>query len=336
MPTLFFATFFEDERQASPLCEFFYKTFTSHPVSGWSMAENSDSADVVLFVDGSWGAEYRALRRHPLVCSRRKNVFLFDETDRPIPFLPGLYVSLPRRKFDPDRHQAFHYVYSGNIIRNPMVESCSERQVKFEPEFLMSFMGRSTCKIRKLLLENPWKRKDCPIIEAKNYNHWDEAKDESRSESQKNYVDLINRSKFSLCPRGAGTASIRLFEVMRLSRCPVILSDDYVFPPELVEGTNCVRVEEKRWRDLPEILEKIAGQSEQLGRNARITWENNFSQSTLAKSITQKLELLLKRTVHSREMGYRQRCWHFSVAWNKSLRLARGMKVFLRNLLKKK
>ena len=50
-------------------------------------------------------------------------------------------------------------------------------------------------------------------------------------------ADFIRRTRFVLCPRGQGVSSIRLFEVMKSGRVPVIISDAFV-PPALQGRTG--------------------------------------------------------------------------------------------------
>ena len=61
------------------------------------------------------------------------------------------------------------------------------------------------------------------------------------AEEKREYVQDILLSKFVLCPRGWSPATYRLFEVMELGRCPVIISDDWV-PIDGVPWQDCCLV----------------------------------------------------------------------------------------------
>ena len=61
------------------------------------------------------------------------------------------------------------------------------------------------------------------------------------AEEKRKYVEDILLSKFVLCPRGWFPATYRLFEVMELGRCPVIISDDWV-PIDGVPWQDCCLV----------------------------------------------------------------------------------------------
>lgn len=44
------------------------------------------------------------------------------------------------------------------------------------------------------------------------------------------YVEVLGDSEFSLCPRGTGISSVRLFESMAMGSIPVIIADGYKLP----------------------------------------------------------------------------------------------------------
>ena len=44
------------------------------------------------------------------------------------------------------------------------------------------------------------------------------------------YVEMLGDSEFSLCPRGTGISSVRLFESMAMGSIPVIIADGYKLP----------------------------------------------------------------------------------------------------------
>jgi hypothetical protein len=91
------------------------------------------------------------------------------------------------------------------------------------------------------------------------------------------YVEQILNSSFALCPRGWSPTTYRLFEVMALGRCPVIISDEWV-PIEGIEWQECsVRIAESDIRRIPDLLSGRSADAERLGANARKVWEEFFS-----------------------------------------------------------
>ena len=65
------------------------------------------------------------------------------------------------------------------------------------------------------------------------------------AKEKQEYVDDILSSKFVLCPRGWSPATYRLFEVMELGRCPVIISDDWVPIDGVPWQECCIVIKEK-------------------------------------------------------------------------------------------
>ena len=66
-----------------------------------------------------------------------------------------------------------------------------------------------------------------------------------REKQQCRYVQVMGRSKFVLCPPGAGPASFRIFETMFSGRVPVIVSDLWV-PPAGPDWKNCALTVKER------------------------------------------------------------------------------------------
>jgi hypothetical protein len=98
-----------------------------------------------------------------------------------------------------------------------------------------------------------------------------------REQRQQSYAQTLAASHFVLCPRGAGTGSIRLFEVMQAGVAPVLISDDYPLPPQVPWNTFLLRIAEKDIRRLPELLQPHLASSAERGRLARQAWLNHFA-----------------------------------------------------------
>ena len=91
------------------------------------------------------------------------------------------------------------------------------------------------------------------------------------------YLDEITRSRFVICPRGQGTTSHRLFEVLQLGRVPVILADAWV-PPQGPDWSACsIRIPERDLALLPGRILEREPMYAAMARAARETWEQWFS-----------------------------------------------------------
>jgi hypothetical protein len=94
------------------------------------------------------------------------------------------------------------------------------------------------------------------------------------------YADDMAAGLFSICPRGRGTGSFRVFESMKMGRCPVIISDDWIYP-DRVDWPECsITIAEQNVPLLPEILESRRKDAPSLGLRAHQEWEKYYGLKT--------------------------------------------------------
>lgn len=115
--------------------------------------------------------------------------------------------------------------------------------------------------------------------------HLDQEQQQAR---RNNYLQTIRDSLTVLCPRGEGLNSIRFFEAMAMGRIPVLVSDSTLLPFEdqVNYSECCLKIAEA---DIPRsgklLADWIATQGAQrlltMCKQARITWEQHFSQEAL-------------------------------------------------------
>jgi hypothetical protein len=118
------------------------------------------------------------------------------------------------------------------------------------------------------------------------------------------YAESTARSRFVICPRGLGPSSIRIFEAMRMGRCPVIVSDDWT-PPSFVDWNACsIRVAESAVRDLPAILREREADAASLGAAARAAWERLYSPSAMLVTLVEScVEVACERPTSRQRSG---------------------------------
>jgi hypothetical protein len=122
---------------------------------------------------------------------------------------------------------------------------------------------------------------------APNYNSLKHAPDEAVRE----YITVLARSQFTLCPAGSATSSFRLFEALRAGSVPVIISDDLVLP-EGPDWAKCsVRIEEKNISQIPRILESIADPGV-MSQAAKKAHEDFFSLERILDHLARELVAL--------------------------------------------
>ena len=251
----------------------FMESALADPFKVHSLTSDPAEADIIVFAElGAQGLFVEWVRRHPFVKKYREKCFLFDVADFTPAFLPGLYASLRKSRYNPARTRTGYYL---RIDENPFIDF---RPMQQQCRHLGSFVG--TLKhhpVRKALKQLPADRfliEDTSDFAQKTLFFSPEVK---RQSFWPHYADAMDEAAFALSPRGIGTGSIRLFEAMQLGRCPVILSDEWVYP-ERVDWKACsITVAEKDVLNLPEILEQNLPRAAELGLEARKQWEKHYS-----------------------------------------------------------
>ena len=74
------------------------------------------------------------------------------------------------------------------------------------------------------------------------------------------YAELLNRSKFVLCPRGTNPGTFRFYEAMECGAIPVYISNQFILPyqDEVNWDDCCVRITPDQMKNIPEILSSIS------------------------------------------------------------------------------
>lgn len=261
----------------SEWCQGAYKLFTESARNDLfgvhSLTDDTLNADLIIFVElGAQGLFAERVRHHPYVKKYREKCFLFDPGDYALPFLPGLYASLQKKYYDPARTRTGYYL---RIDENPYVDFRAQDK---KPKYLGCFVGSlKNHQARAALASLPSEKfliEDTSSFALKMLIGGEE---QQRREFWSHYADAIAAGAFSLCPRGKGTGSVRLFESMRMGRCPVILSDDWIFPSRVDWPACSITVAEKDIGHLAEILEANLAKATSLGLRARQEWERFYA-----------------------------------------------------------
>jgi hypothetical protein len=224
-------------------------------------------------------------------------VLVWDSGDFPSGVDAGLYCSLPRPLFEPNRHRAFCYP----IVYNECIEPFRQE----EAENLFCFAGGITSGLRGRMVS--WmqgtKFKE-PVGLLVQGGPWQQMFDRSGLPVKKQYADMIKKSRFVLCPRGNGVGSIRLFEVLKSGRVPVVLSDDFVFPHGVDWASCSLVVRERDYREIPFILENENRRWPEMASAAQKISREFFEGPGLMKSLGQNLRFILENR-RAQSLGHR-------------------------------
>jgi hypothetical protein len=265
------------------------------------LVEDPEEADIILFAQmGDGGKFAERVRAHPYYARFPLKCFLFDSADTVFPVMPGIYASLTREAYRPDHTRTGFYLYT---IENAFI---TYQPPTGKEKHLASFVGSSfTHPVREKLFA--LNRKDIFLKDTSGYSgtithHGDPAE---RERFWSEYADSIGDAMFSLCPRGRGAGSIRLYESMKMGRACVIISDAWQPNDGIDWNSFSIRVPENDVTRIPEILEKHADRAAAMGVRARAEWEKWFSEKVrFHRAVELCLDIRQKREAAGRSRLY--------------------------------
>jgi len=242
--------------------------------SGMTHQEVDDpsKADVILFTEchqlpDEWSlASIENSREYALYPHK---IAVYNERDIPWCRFPGIYVSMPARDFVKEWQVAGCYYH---VVAHE--ERLSMSRAQHEPDLLFSFIGSPTHHCREEIFRLQSSRSVVERVEGFLFHNPDSTNFQER---RRTFSEVVERSKFVLCPRGHGVASIRLFEVMSAGRVPVIISDEWQEPSGPTWEEFSFRWPESNIEALPDFLESQESRSAQMGMLARQAYDSWFA-----------------------------------------------------------
>ncbi len=254
----------------------------------FSIANDPDEAEAIVFVENTQFQDmgFKTLMAHPLIHEHPQKVFMYNEMDRAWPVLHGLYCSLGREMASQNEQIAFPYLTAANSGVREIYRGDIKQQ------WLYSFVGSASHSCRKPLLnliDN-----DAQIVDTSDFCTWNPTQT-FRYAFQNLYTETMAGSKFILCPRGIGPASLRLYETMEAGRVPVIISDSWIAPPQ-VDWSFAVRIPESRIKTIPDVLRELEPQWRERGEAARLAWENAYAPRQMFNTIGLAIEGIRKKS----------------------------------------
>jgi hypothetical protein len=160
-------------------------------------------------------------------------------------------------------------------------------------DLLFFFAGRLSHPLRKRLMKLHSPEGDVVMQDTSTYNHFQT--DEINQQAAKaRYWQLAQRSKFGLCPRGAGTSSVRLFELMEAGISPVIIADDWVPPIGPKWAEFALFVPETQIASLYEIVRQHENEWIERGYKARQAYETWFAPQVYWRFLIQSIQVIQK------------------------------------------
>lgn len=249
------------------------------------LVDEPSQADAIIHTGASGQFESRASWILRPLKSNEIRQLVWDWGDAPLGRASGFYCSLPKMIFDQRRHRTMSYP----IAFNELIDEFPLQDAALD----FSFVGGVTAGVRARLVEkfgnaNAWKG---ALVQVQAGN-WGLMFDRSGSRLKRDYADSVRKSKFVLCPRGAGVGSIRLFEALKAGRPPVIISDSYVLPSGIDWSSCSLRVRESEIDRIPAIVQTHLPVWAAMAHAARRVWLENFSERNLLRYLTEHVSAI--------------------------------------------
>ena len=236
-----------------------------------------------------------ALRRHPLLRTHRSKCLVFDYDDAALPFAPGLYTGIDRHWYDHRYHRTGPYIHTDYLWNSELDPQTMESGALH----LFSFVGASnsdTCRNQIFRLSHPRGL----LQDTSAVSPWQN--EVAKAKWQRQFFESVHSSKFVLCPRGRASSSVRLYEVMRAGKVPVIISDAWVPPSGPKWDAFSIRVSEHDINAIPQFLEAREKDAEEMGKAARHAWETWFSKEKI-------FDRIIDWCVELRDQGHLENGW---------------------------
>lgn len=177
----------------------------------------------------------------------------------------------------------------GNAGGVPIPLVCSPIKKELIPnlkrDIFCSFVGSLTHQIRYLMLKTLSNNKKYYLIPKQ----WTS---KVSDDDFYQFIDITSRSIFSLCPRGYGRSSFRLYEVMQLGSIPVFIYDDKWIPfqNEIDWDEFSVLIHLNDIDKIDDILSSYTDERiEQMQSNLYKYWKENFTMESIFNKIIDKI-----------------------------------------------
>lgn len=188
----------------------------------------------------------------------------------------------------PPNTQVFAAGGNANKIDVPIPLTCGPHLEVLDPvrTIPMSFVGSVTHPIRQTLLMSVNGK---PGV----YLQVSEWQENISSEKSQTFKQITQNSMFSLCPRGYGATSYRLYEAMQLGSVPVYVSDKHLLPwnDELDWNSFCVILKPEQISDIFELTFGIGNKKlREMQTNLDEIWKKHFSIEASCKHILKRIK----------------------------------------------
>jgi Exostosin family len=295
----------------------------------YTRVESPERADVVFYTEPGWNkfrAWTKTLLADETISTYPEKCFVYEFSDRPVAFLPGLYVNMPSARLDRRRMRAADY---WSTIDSATARHLLERHAT--PSLLFSFRGFASSTVRRELLAL---EHDAEVGRLTQTFRWHDYGGAEQDEDRRAYLDELRDSWFVLCPRGLAPSSFRVYEAVQLGRVPVILADDWEPSDGVPWADFSIRLPESKVGELPEVLELRKGDAAEMGQLARDAWARLLQPGPI---LFERWLRAIERILEERPAGWSEAALHaqwrsHSFRWQNQIHPVQGLIARARRL----
>ena len=177
-----------------------------------SLTASPSDADIIIIGNIREELDYFSLRNHPIACRYPTKCYAVDERDdfSIIPLLPGIFASAHKKLHFNKRYCSGSFSLCHDDFKNPCIEGRDLHAYSHEKTYLASFIGRRSHQVREALLGLKLNNHAILLSDTSSFNLFTH-ESAGKLEHQERFSSILVKSKFAICPRGAGASSIRLF-----------------------------------------------------------------------------------------------------------------------------
>jgi len=175
---------------------------------------------------------------------------------------------------------------NGKGIPLPLICSSLEERPLLQKEYFCSFVGTLTHKIRRNIYDFFKNDSDFKL----DVSEWSRV---ISKEQFNNFITTTAKSEFTLCPRGYGPSSFRLYETFQLNSIPVYVYDREWLPfKQYVNWSEfCVLIERKDIKNIKTILKSISSdKKESMLKTGKEVYKNYFTLEKMSEQVLKILE----------------------------------------------
>lgn len=277
-----------------------------------SLVETPESADLILVcpsVSFKNPVFPKEIFRDGVIRKYGKKCVVLGVNDEALITYKGFYTSLVASKNHSKLLRGGVYLH---VVYAPPYEAFP---LDLDFDYLFSFLGSfanhpirqelgSLSEIFKTLFSRLEIKSDFMIRDTSQLQEELKAGGQAEIIFRDTYQDSLKKSKFILCPRGGCPSSVRVFETMKASRVPVVISDEWVPPPEIPWSTFVVYIKERDINQIPKILKGEESSFIERATAARQAWDDYLAAEVFPITITRWGMSLIETRQNTHHYGH--------------------------------